>query len=136
MQQVGNQCRNVIYEMVGRGIVSTLNKQYGLSLKTNFVQVNTSTGYFDALKNAVDEGVCDAVVSDTTVTAERQSQVNFQSCPYGATSYAYLRTTLNNDTIIVNSQSDLNQTGVIIAFYEGTVFEEWCKKVGLQLQQW
>ena len=49
---------------VGNGIVKNINKQYGLALTAKFFSINTTDGFFESMKAAVDSGKCDVVVAD------------------------------------------------------------------------
>ena len=115
-----------VYKMVGDGIVKQLNTQYKMSIIGNYVLVDTSVkGYIEGMKDAVDSGVCHVSVADTTITDARRKLVNFQTCSYGSTSFAFLRNTLDNTTITTNSVTDLNRTDVTIAVYGGTSYETY-----------
>ena len=119
-----------LYRMVGQLLVKTLNSKYGLSLQENYVLVDTATeGYFAALSRVVLQGDCDVSVADTTVTTERAKTVVFPSCTYGSTSNGFLGTTLDNATLPqFQNVLQLNRSDVVVAFYGGTVYEEWARQ--------
>lgn len=111
-----------VYKVVGKGIVAQLNKQYGLSLTANFLSVNTSSGFFQSLQSAVNSGICDFVVADTAISATRAQQVNFATCAYGFTYFAFLRTDLDNTTITgITTLAQLNRTDIKVGWYSGTL---------------
>ncbi|KAG2386089.1 hypothetical protein C9374_002535 [Naegleria lovaniensis] len=114
-----------VYEMVAQGILDQVNSHYSMSLKKEIVLVNTTDGFFVSLKRAVDEGICDVVVADVSLVAERLPLVNFMSCAYGATSMAYLTT---SSSLGVASVTDLNKSGLKVAAYSGTIFEDYIKQ--------
>ena len=114
-----------LYRKVGNGLVGNLNKKYGLTLNATFLSVDTTVlGYFPSMKAAVDNGKCDIVVSDTTITAERGLVVKFAQCPYGFSSDGFLRTELDNNTITgIDSIAKLNRADVKVAYYGGTIYD-------------
>ena len=115
----------IVYHVVGKGLLANLNKRYGLSLGVDYLMVNTSAGYFNSLRDGVDSGLCDMVVSDTALSPTRSSQVTFATCPYGVTYYAYLRTDLDNTTITgINTLDQLNRADVKISWWKGTLFDK------------
>lgn len=115
----------ILYRRVAQGIVDNLNSKYKLSLTPKYLGINTTTGYFDNLKQAVDNGVCDIVVSDTTFTDERSKLVSFASCGYGYSSDGFLRTELNSTTLTgINSVTQLNRADVIVSWYYGTIYDQ------------
>jgi len=50
-----------------------------------------------------------------------------KQCVYGATSQGFLRTTKDNATLVIDSVDKLNQKGVIIGTYSGTVYETYVR---------
>ncbi|KAF0977345.1 hypothetical protein FDP41_003337 [Naegleria fowleri] len=114
-----------VYEMVAQGILEQVNSHYSISLTKQIILVNTTDGFFVSLKRAVDEGVCDVVVADVSYVSERLPLVNFMSCPYGATSMAFLTT---SKSLGVSTVTDLNRSGLKVATYAGTIFEDYIKK--------
>jgi hypothetical protein len=118
-----------VYNLVANGIVSQINSHYSASqpiVSAEIVLVNTTKfGFFTSLVNAVNSGQCDVVVADVSIVPERLSMVQFQTCPYGATSLSYIRTGKDNETLVVSSVLDLNRKDLIVAVYEDTIFEAW-----------
>ena len=86
-----------IYRKVGLELVRVINEKYGSQLKDRFVLVNTTSGYFQSMKSAVESEECDISVADSTYTDERMAQVQFSDCGYGSTSNGFIRSLLDSD---------------------------------------
>ncbi|KAG2392087.1 hypothetical protein C9374_013572 [Naegleria lovaniensis] len=115
----------VLYRRVAQGIIDHLNAKYQLSLTPKYLGINTTTGYFINLKQAVDSEICDIVVSDTTFTDERSKLVSFASCGYGFSSDGFLRTELDNSTLTgIYTISQLNRADVKVSWYYGTIYDK------------
>ncbi|KAL9647764.1 hypothetical protein ABK040_001372 [Willaertia magna] len=105
-----------LHQIVGNFIVKKLNERYRLKLIPNYQVMNTTdSGFFETLRDAVDNGSCDVCVSSVNINADRLKQVQY-FCGYGTSSSGFLRGP-KNPTLSITNIKDLNQTGVIVLVY-------------------
>lgn len=117
------------YKLVAEELTKAINTQYSMSLENSLVLINTTDGFFTSLSNAVNDGRCDVVVADTSYSSDRATQVSFQTCPYGSTSYGFIRNNKDNETLGYSSNVySFNKNGTIVGAYSGTIFEDWIKE--------
>ncbi|KAL9650389.1 hypothetical protein ABK040_016456 [Willaertia magna] len=111
------------HQYVASKITSNLNKRYDLKLKLVIKTLDTSVeGYFETLKNVVDNGMCDVCVSATNHDEVRAEAVNFQ-CPIGSSSPGFLRSSFD-PSIKINSIKDLDQSNITVIVYGDTTFDK------------
>ncbi|EFC49528.1 predicted protein [Naegleria gruberi] len=117
-----------MHEYAGQLLVKTLKNHYNITnLNAKFLIINTTElGYFPTMKNAVDSATCHVAIASTNYEESRSNQVEFQ-CPYGASFTGILRSERSNGSLVINTPSDLNKEGVLIAAPYMTIGYEYSK---------
>src|SRR3989338_7302801 len=109
-----------VHELAGKVLMRIMSEKYKQDIPYSFLKVNTTgLGYFSSLKSLVDNGNCDVAIASTNLEASRLPLVHF-NCPYGSSSPGFFRSSLDNDTIIINSESDLDNPDITILTYQGS----------------
>jgi len=106
-----------------KAITARIKSQYGLAtLDATFSDIAV-TNFFQDMKAKLDANQVDAVLSATTITAARATQVDF-SCPYFSTMVGLLRTNLQ-PTIKITAIEHLNSSSINIVTLKGSTLEQY-----------
>ena len=116
-----------VHELAGKILIRILNNKYNRDIAYTYQIVNTTAlGYFNALKAQVDSGACDIAIASTNFDSIRLPLVHF-NCPYGTSSPGFLRSALDNGTVIINSESDIDNYNVTVLTYKGSSYDNYVK---------
>ena len=104
-----------------KNVFYRIENHYGITIPFEFIDVKklTTGGYFNNVKEAVETGFVDFVLSPTSIRSEREDEVDF-SCPY-VINKLYLGRSNLDESLVLDTLEKINKPEVKFGVLEGSM---------------